>query len=143
MHLMLRVHPAEVGLKSIGTLNPSTRDMSKKSKLLNWFSAYSASVLGGWPNAEHSRTPPQSPVWHVQRPAPSKLHPVWAHTWAPVVPVGGLMVQVSPLLRGRPPPGTSCSPDGVCAVVCDIDSGGTNGGDEEEGNEKGNGGQGK
>ncbi|KAF3451220.1 hypothetical protein FNV43_RR07313 [Rhamnella rubrinervis] len=30
----------------MGTLNPSTRDMSKKSKLLNWLSAYSASVLG-------------------------------------------------------------------------------------------------
>ncbi|KAG5539677.1 hypothetical protein RHGRI_020025 [Rhododendron griersonianum] len=31
-----------VGLNSTGMLNPSTRDMSKKSRLPNWFRAYSA-----------------------------------------------------------------------------------------------------
>ena len=40
-----------VGLKSMGILNPSTRDMSTKSKLVgwSWFSANSARVFGGLP----------------------------------------------------------------------------------------------
>ena len=49
LHVIPRLQPLDVGLNLIGTLNPSTKDMSKKSRLLNWLSANSAKVLGGVP----------------------------------------------------------------------------------------------
>jgi hypothetical protein len=76
-----------VGLKSIGMLNPSTREMSGKSMLLNWFNANSASVFGGEPQPWHSNSPLQSPVSHLPRPLASKVHLVRPQMQAIVVPV--------------------------------------------------------
>lgn len=109
VHLMPRVHPLDVGLKSIGTLNPSTKEISMKSKLLNWFKANSANVLGGVPYAWQFNKPPQSPVWHPPWPVPSKLHPVRAQIRAAVVPAATLMVHVWPLVSCLPPPGTAAA----------------------------------
>ncbi|KAI5383785.1 hypothetical protein KIW84_070950 [Lathyrus oleraceus] len=102
-------HPFEVGLKSIGTLNPSTREMSKKSKFMYWFKAYSARVFGGVPYAWQFRTPPQSPVWQWPLPELSKLHPVRAQTRAFWVPAAAVMVHDSPVFRGLPPPGAAAA----------------------------------
>ncbi|KAI6707244.1 hypothetical protein NL676_010206 [Syzygium grande] len=49
VHLITRLHPPEVKLNSIGTLNPSMSDMSMKSMLMYWFSANSASVFVVFP----------------------------------------------------------------------------------------------
>ncbi|KAH8481975.1 hypothetical protein H0E87_029435, partial [Populus deltoides] len=107
-HLIPRQLP-DTGLKSMGTLNPSTRDMSKKSKLLNRFKAYSASVFGGCPKAWHCKSPLQSPVSHVPHPAPSKLHLVHPQIRACVVPAFAVMVHDSPGSSLWPPPGTAAA----------------------------------
>lgn len=91
---MPRVHPLEVGLNSIGTLNPSTREISKKSLSPNWFKAYSANVFGGTPKDLHSRIPLQSPVSHLPLPDASKLHLVRAQIRACLVPGGAFIVHV-------------------------------------------------
>ncbi|RLM85493.1 hypothetical protein C2845_PM04G30420 [Panicum miliaceum] len=90
-----RPHPdPPSGRKLMGTLKPSMREMSKKSRLLNWFSANSASVLGARPY----------PVRQLPRPAASNWHPVRAQMRAAVVPAGTLMRHVSPRFSCRPPP---------------------------------------
>jgi len=81
--------------------------MSKKSKLLNWFKAYSARVLGGDPYEVHWRSPLQSPVVHLSPLGPVLVHPVLAHIRPPVVPGLTVMVHVSPWFIWRPPPGTA------------------------------------
>nr|KYP65594.1 hypothetical protein KK1_011842 [Cajanus cajan] len=86
--------------------------MSKKSKLLYWFSAYSARVLGGVPYALHSKTPPQSPVWQCPRPEPSKLHPVRAQMRAPFVPAATSRAHDCPEFSLLPPPGTAAAHTG-------------------------------
>nr|GMD78759.1 nardilysin-like isoform X2 [Ipomoea batatas] len=85
-------------------LKPSTLEMSKKSRLLNWFRAYSARVLGGLPHPVHCSTPPQSPVWHEPLPLESNLQFVRPHMRAIFVPAGALIVQRWPRSRRRPPP---------------------------------------
>uniref|UniRef100_A0A0E0RKC2 Uncharacterized protein n=1 Tax=Oryza rufipogon TaxID=4529 RepID=A0A0E0RKC2_ORYRU len=67
-------------------------------------SVNSASVSGGCPDSLHDSAPPQSPVAHLPRPAPSKLHPVRPHTLPELVPAGTLMVHVCPGFSCVPPP---------------------------------------
>ncbi|KAI3422751.1 uncharacterized protein J3R85_011839 [Psidium guajava] len=75
VHLITRLHPPEVELNSIGTLNPSMSDMSMKSLFMYWFRANSASVFGVFPYSRHSRSPPQSPV--SQLPFPARRSGSW------------------------------------------------------------------
>nr|GLL45166.1 hypothetical protein C2845_PM04G30420 [Ipomoea trifida] len=88
----------------MGILKPSTLEMSKKSRLLNWFRANSARVLGGFPHPVHCNTPPQSPVSHEPLPLPSKLQFLRPHIRAMAVPGGTLMFQLWPRSSRRPPP---------------------------------------
>jgi len=91
-----------MGKKFIGKLYPSTKEMSKKSMLLNWFKAYSARVLDGAPYVVHWRSPSQFPVMHFSQLGPVALHPVLAHILPPVWPGLAMMVHVSPQLIWRP-----------------------------------------
>nr|GMD80032.1 hypothetical protein C2845_PM04G30420 [Ipomoea batatas] len=96
--------PGLVGAKLMGILKPSTLEMSKKSRLLNWFRANSARVFGGLPHPVHCNTPPQSPVSHEPLPLPSKLQFLRPHIRAMAVPGGTLMFQLWPRSSRRPPP---------------------------------------
>nr|GMD81417.1 hypothetical protein C2845_PM04G30420 [Ipomoea batatas] len=96
--------PGLVGAKLMGILKPSTLEMSKKSRLLNWFRANSARVFGGLPHPVNCNTPPQSPVSHEPLPLPSKLQFLRPHIRAMAVPGGTLMFQLWPRSSRRPPP---------------------------------------
>nr|GMD82372.1 hypothetical protein C2845_PM04G30420 [Ipomoea batatas] len=96
--------PGLVGPKLMGMLKPSMLEMSKKSRLLNWFRANSARVLGALPHPVHCNTPLQSPVSHEPLPLPSKLQFLRPHIRAMAVPRGTLMFQLWPLSRRWPPP---------------------------------------
>ncbi|KAL3499375.1 hypothetical protein ACH5RR_038468 [Cinchona calisaya] len=54
VHQMTSVQALDGRLSSIGTLNPSTREISRKSRLyIDWFNAYSTVVTGGAPDVVH------------------------------------------------------------------------------------------
>ena len=109
VRLTPRLHPSEVGLNSIGRLNPTTREISKKSVLLNWFRAYSAMVLGGEPYSWRSRRPPHPPDSQFPLPASSKLHLVLPQMWPWVVLELTERFRVWPWSSYLPPPGKAAA----------------------------------
>lgn len=105
---LIPLHAPVVGLNCMGMLKPLTSDMSRMSRPF-WLELNSATVLGGLPELEQSKSRSQSPVSHWPWPLASKLQLVRPHMRLVVVPAPTDRTHVWPGSSLRPPPGVAAA----------------------------------